>query len=134
MTNNKEVVRSKIISEIQTRYGELKITIEGDYQPELAHYGGMDLQLLAIRNLISNIDTKFAEERYPDIDNIVIALLLNEIGESVRESYERFFDCDEQSNIDLLKMFINDISDAPHIKKILDNDTVLLEKEREELY
>lgn len=112
----------------------LKIIIEGVDTKEFDHFGGLNLHVKAVREIISQTDSRFAQESDPDIDSKIIALYLNEIGEFIRSLTESFRDYDDETNIDILKEFMDYKLGEPAIQELLKKDNKGLTKRREEAF
>lgn len=91
-------------SNIHLTSEDLIIKIEGADEQKYAHFGGIDLQLKAIKLLIEQLDFKFAEEN----DSGAPQKILNEILETVGETYKYHIGEDELSNKDAIKYLLED--------------------------
>lgn len=114
----------------------IKITCEGVDDKKLAHFGGLDLTVKAARSLIAatHHPMSFPEKEGDySIRDKVVALLLNEVGELIRNTSINHDHLENTSNIDLVKVFLDTLNENPDVTKILkeDNELLRLAEERE---
>ncbi|PFP29424.1 hypothetical protein COJ96_11005 [Bacillus sp. AFS073361] len=121
------------ITDVDRKGNDLSITIKGVDDNELAHFGGLDLHVKAVKNLIGNTNgTDFARDNGDfSIEGKVFALYLNEIGELMRN-----FSPDRQmlkdiSNMDLVKNFMEHWQEDKELVAIIEKDNEEIIKETE---
>ncbi|MCY9666428.1 hypothetical protein M5X11_15905 [Paenibacillus alginolyticus] len=113
----------------------ITISCDGVDDNKLAHFGGLDLAVKAARQLISSTQgpMSFPEKNGDyDIRSKVVALLLNEVGELIRNTSMEPEFLDGVSNIELVKDFI--IESLPknrEINKLLEEDDLLIKQYKE---
>jgi hypothetical protein len=112
---------------------DLKIRCEGVDDKVLSHFGGLDLHVKATKEMISDSSSFSFPEKAGDymINHKVIALYLNEIGELIRNSSIVPEYLEENSNIQLVKDFIENIKNNPNLVEIIDKDNGAIRKEKE---
>lgn len=115
---------------------DIKITCEGIDDQSLAHFGGLDLVLKAARQLISATHNPMSfpeKEGDYDISDKVVALLLNEVGELIRNTSidpEHFKDT---TNIELVKDFMERIHENQALFKIIEMDNNIIREANEKV-
>ncbi|MDA1675241.1 hypothetical protein [Bacillus cereus group sp. TH152-1LC] len=66
-------------------FGEnINYVIEGEYEKKFSHFGGLDLMLRAIEELITDMDFKFAEENDGEASNKIYTELFKMIAQKIR--------------------------------------------------
>lgn len=115
---------------------DITIRCEGVDDKELAHFGGLDLHVKATKMLIGDSQNGMSfpeKEGDYEIGSKVVALYLNEVGELLRNlSFDPEY-LDEYSNIDLVKMFLENELKNPAIAKVIEKDNAEIQQEREEI-
>lgn len=86
-------------------------------------FGALDLQVEAIKSLISMMDFKFAEEEDFDIRQKVYLQILDAVGSMIKLDFEGF--SDEKRNIEAVRDFLNwvleeKLHEHPGYKELLD--------------
>jgi hypothetical protein len=121
------------IRDIDRKGNDLSIIIKGVDDNELAHFGGLDLHVKAVKNLIGSTNgTDFAKDNGDyAIEGKVFALYLNEIGELMRNlSMDRDM-LKGVSNMDLVKHFMAHWHEDKELVEIIENDNEEIRKETE---
>ncbi|OIJ09404.1 hypothetical protein BKP35_16230 [Anaerobacillus arseniciselenatis] len=123
-----------VINTVDRKGNNLKITVEGVDDQELAHFGGLDLHVKAAKAMIGNTDGMTFPEKHGDIfiAEKVAALYLNEIGEMLRNSYDDPEYLEELTNIELVKDFFNRIHENKEVLEVVEKDNLLISKSRNE--
>jgi hypothetical protein len=111
----------------------LFISIKGVDEHELAEFGGLDVQVKAVKHLITNIsrvDFSPPKDRFPT-ERKIFALYLNEIGELMRN-----FSLDQEklkdiSNMDLVKRFLEQWQEESELVALIEKDNEEMRKEVE---
>ncbi|WCF11521.1 hypothetical protein NDS46_31685 (plasmid) [Paenibacillus thiaminolyticus] len=125
---------SFLIEDTDIKGNAIKISCEGVDDKKLAHFGGLDLHVKAARTLIS---ATYSPMDFPEKEgdfNVgikVVALLLNEIGELIRNV--NLDDRTDVSNYDLVREFLEDAEVNPVIKKMVDEDNSLNRRYKERM-
>lgn len=121
------------ISDIDRKGNDLSITIKGVDDNELAHFGGLDLHVKAVKNLIGNTNgTDFARDNGDfAIEGKVFALYLNEIGELMRNFSPERDMLKSVSNMDLVKNFMEHWHEDRELVAIIEKDNEEIRKETE---
>ncbi|TCJ00958.1 hypothetical protein [Cytobacillus praedii] len=103
---------------------ELIIKCEGTDDQELAKFGGLDLHIKATREMISNVSAASFPEKDGDLDIYykIAALYLNEIGYLLRNSAFDSELFEGNTNIELVKMFLDDFDKNPILTKLVEKD------------
>lgn len=121
---------------VDRKGNDIMIKCEGIDDKELAHFGGLDLHVKAIKTLIggSQNGMSFPEKEGDyNIGSKVVALYLNEVGELLRNlSIDSDFLTD-YSNMDLVRMFLENELKNPEIVKVIEKDNAEILQEREEI-
>lgn len=105
---------------IEVTYGDMIIKIEGKSQI----FGGLDLQVNAIKALISMMDMKFAEEKDEYARDKVYLQILDAVGSHIR--LDSIFPAKEtEKNVHVTKKYLDwiiesEIDEVPQIKMLLD--------------
>jgi hypothetical protein len=86
-------------------------------------FGALDLQVEAIKSLISMMDFKFAEEEDFDIRQKVYLQILDAVGSMIKLDFEGF--SDEKRNIEVVRDFLNwvleeKLCELPGYRELLD--------------
>lgn len=112
---------------------ELKITIEGFDDKELAHFGGLDLHVKATKHMIGDTNGMSFPEKEGDylIAQKVAALYLNEIGEMLRSTSLDSDYLDDISNLELVKTFLDTIGSEKSVMRIIEQDNAEIQEEKE---
>jgi hypothetical protein len=114
----------------------IKITCVGVDDNELAHFGGLDLHVKAVKILIQNTHgMSFAEQAGDfNITDKVIALYLNQIGQFIKDNSSD--DVENVSNMDLIKYFMDDMSKNKAVMEVIDRENqrnaAIAEEQRKE--
>lgn len=115
---------------------DIKITCEGIDDQSLAHFGGLDLVLKAARQLISATHNSMSfpeKEGDYDISDKVVALLLNEVGELIRNTSIDPGHIKDTSNIELVKDFMERIHENQALFKIIEMDNNIIREANEKV-
>lgn len=124
------------VHSVDRKGNDIMIRCEGVDDQELAHFGGLDLHVKATKALISDSQNRMSfPEKEGDyvIGSKVVALYLNEIGELLRNlSFDPEY-LSEYSNIDLVKIFLENELKNPAIANVIEKDNVEIQQEREEI-
>jgi hypothetical protein len=111
----------------------LFISIKGVDEKELAEFGGLDVQVKAVKHLIQNIsrlDFSPPNDNYPT-ERKTFALYINEIGELMRNLSLDQEKLKELSNMDLVKRFMDQWQEESEIVAIIEIDNEEIRKEVE---
>ncbi|MEC1722836.1 hypothetical protein [Schinkia azotoformans] len=124
------------VNGVDRRGNDITIRCEGVDDKELAHFGGLDIHVKATKMLIGDSQNGMSfpeKEGDYDIGSKVVALYLNEVGELLRNlSFDPEY-LDEYSNIDLVKMFLENELKNPAIAKVIEKDNAEILQERKEI-
>ncbi|OLN21324.1 hypothetical protein BTO30_15550 [Domibacillus antri] len=109
---------------------ELKISVEGTDDKELAHFGGLDLHVKATKAMIADISPLHFPEKEGDhlIREKVAALYLNEVGEFLRNTSLDPEMLESYSNFDLVKMLMEEWQPR-EVQAVIDKDNELILQE-----
>jgi hypothetical protein len=131
------------LRDIDRKGNEISITVKGVDDHELAHFGGLELHIKAVKTLIANTEgTDFARDNGDfAIEGKVFALYLNEIGELIRNlSLDRDM-LKNATNMDLVKNFMDHWHEDKELVTLIEKDneeirkeTVAIEKEEDEIW
>jgi hypothetical protein len=109
------------------------ISIKGVDEQELAEFGGLDVQVKAVKHLIQNIsrvDFSPPKDNYPT-ERKVFALYLNEIGELMRNLSLYQEELKDISNMELVKHFMEQWQGESELVAIIEKDNEEMRKEAE---
>jgi len=124
------------VHSVDRKGNDIMIRCEGVDDQELAHFGGLDLHVKATKALIGDSQNGMSfpeKEGDYEIGSKVVALYLNEIGELLRNlSFDPEY-LSEYSNIDLVKIFLENELKNPAIANVIEKDNVEIQQEREEI-
>ncbi|WP_391558954.1 hypothetical protein [Robertmurraya sp.] len=127
------------INSIDRKGEPIKITCEGIDDQQLAHFGGLDLAVKAARTLIAATNNPMSfPEKEGDyyISDKVVALLLNEVGELIRNTSPEPDYIADISNIELVKDFLEHLPENREVTQVIEEDNQLIQeankREREE--
>lgn len=120
-----------VLNSVDRKGDGLKISCEGIDDQELAHFGGLDLHVKATKTMISNTNGMSFAEKAGDyiINEKVISLYLNEVGELIRSTSDEPDYLKGISNIELVKNFLEHLDDNPELVQIIEKDNWLIKKE-----
>jgi hypothetical protein len=127
--------KSNFLIQYRDRKGnDMKFTVEGVDDKDLANFGGLDLHVKAVKALIHNTDGMNFAEQEGDylINDKVIALYLNEIGHFIRQLSIHQELIKDISNLELVKNFIETLDEKDEVMELVKQDTLLMQKEEEE--
>jgi len=116
---------------------DISITCEGIDDEKLAHFGGLDLYLKAARVLIASTQSPMSfPEKNGDynIRRKVVGLLINEIGELIRNSSPDEEYLTGYSNIELVEEYLQELKNDTNLKEIIEQDESLIRKYKEDLW
>lgn len=117
------------------RHGNpLEIKFTGVDAGELAHFGGLDLQVNVVKYLIGDTlaPLDFAEKNGDFlIGDKVTALFLNEIGEFYRHCHSNSEAWEGSTNLEIIQYFLNEQLSIKAISNEIEKDNKLI-KEAEE--
>jgi hypothetical protein len=107
------------VKTISIQSGDIKINIEGNSE----QFGGLDLQVKAVKALIEVMDFKFAEEEDFEIRQKVYLQILDAVGSMIKLDFEGF--SDEKRNIEAVRDFLDwvleeKLHEHPGYKELLD--------------
>ncbi|WP_251554000.1 hypothetical protein [Neobacillus muris] len=121
--------------DVDRRGNDLFISVKGVDDRELAHFGGLDLHVKAVKNLISNTNgTDFSRDNGDfAIEGKVFALYLNEIGELMRNLHVDSDMLNGISNMELVKNFMEHWHEDNELVAIVEKDNEEIRKERERI-
>ncbi|WP_342545425.1 hypothetical protein [Lysinibacillus sp. FSL K6-4013] len=124
------------VHSVDRKGNDIMIKCEGVDDQELAHFGGLDLHVKATKTLISDSQNGMSfpeKEGDYNIGNKVVALYLNEVGELLRNLSIDSDYLTEYSNIDLVKMYLENELKNPEIVRVIEKDNAEIQQEREEI-
>jgi hypothetical protein len=128
-----EVYSQLEITSYDRQENHIYIWVKGVDDRELAEFGGLDVQVKAVKHLISNLSRlDFHQEKgeYP-IERKIYALYLNEIGKLMRNlllDQERIKGI---SNMDLVKQFMAHWQEESELVAVIDKDNEEIRREDE---
>ncbi|WP_416150248.1 hypothetical protein ACM26V_04475 [Salipaludibacillus sp. HK11] len=119
---------TSVINTTDRKGNDLKITVDGFDDRELAHFGGLDLHVKATKNMISNTNGMSFPEKDGDflITDKVAVLYINEIGEMLRNNSLDPEYLEDYSNIELIKEFLNNVDENKEVLNVLEKDNRLI--------
>ncbi|RIW27628.1 hypothetical protein D3H55_22835 [Bacillus salacetis] len=121
------------LNDVDRKGNDIKIKCEGIDDKELAHFGGLDLHVKAVKTLISNANGTSFPEKEGDysIGDKVVALYLNEIGELIRNlSSERDY-LDGYTNMELVENFMEHWKENQEVLSVVQRDDALIKQDNE---
>ncbi|NRD76600.1 hypothetical protein HPT25_03730 [Bacillus sp. BRMEA1] len=124
------------VHSVDRKGNDIMIKCEGVDDRELSPFGGLDLHVKATKTLISDSQygMSFPEKEGDyNIVNKVVALYLNEVGELLRNLSIDSDYLTGYSNIDLVKMYLENELKNPEIVRVIEKDIAEIEQEREEI-
>lgn len=128
---------------IDRKGNDITISVKGVDDHELAHHGGLDLHIKAVKTLIANTNgTDFAKENGDfAIEAKVFALYLNEVGELMRNLALDRDMLKNISNMELVKQFLEQWHEDQELVTFIEKDneeirreTEAIKKEEDELW
>jgi hypothetical protein len=128
-------LESFTLNSVDRKGNKIRIECEGVDDKELAHFGGLDLTVKAIKTMIGNIHgTDFARDNGDyAIEDKVIALILNEVGSAIRYLSLNSSMLKDYSNMDLVKNFMEHWETNKEVVEVIEKDNELMRLEEEEI-
>jgi hypothetical protein len=122
------------VHDVDDKGNKITITCEGVDDQQLAHFGGLDLHVKAVKTLIRNTNgTDFARKAGDFfIEDKVIALYLNEIGRLIRNFSDEREWLKDYSNMELVQNFLEHWQDNSEIVELVNADNQAIENASKE--
>lgn len=119
------------LNDVDRRGNDIQIKCEGVDDKDLAHFGGLDLHVKAVKTLIANANGLSFPEKEGDfnIGDKVVALYLNEIGELIRSLSPEPDFLSEYTNMDLVEDFMKHWKENKEIVDIIERDQIMIKED-----
>lgn len=124
------------INSVDYHDNDICITCEGIDDQKLAHFGGLDLTLKAARVLIASTQSPMSfPEKNGDhyIREKVVGLLLNEVGELLRNTSHDSEYLDGYTNIELVKEYLGELLQNKVVSSLIETDEAEIRKFKKKL-